>query len=70
MAMKMHPSITEERVSEAARRRRETLDNPGFCVGCGAEVGGCEPDAEYNECEACSEREVFGAEQLLLLMIF
>jgi len=41
-------------------------DNSGFCVSCGAEQGGCEPDARRYKCEACGDRAVFGAEELLL----
>jgi hypothetical protein len=39
----------------------------GFCLACGAENYGVEPDAEGYECEECGESEVYGAEQLLLL---
>lgn len=62
--MNMHHSITFTRLEEAVRRRNTTLDNPGFCVACGQEAGGCEPDARNYECESCGEREVFGADEL------
>ena len=42
-----------------------TLDNPGFCVACGEEADGCEPDARRYKCECCGERAVSGAEELL-----
>ena len=64
--MKIHPSITEERIVEACERRATTLDDPGFCLICGNEQGGCEPDARRCECEACGERQVYGAEELLI----
>lgn len=38
----------------------------GFCVACGSEQGGCEPDARNYECENCGKRSVFGAEELLI----
>jgi hypothetical protein len=41
-------------------------DCTGFCVSCGFEQGGCEPDARNYECENCGSLRVFGAEQLLL----
>lgn len=41
------------------------LGNPGFCLHCGAEASGVEPDAEGYECEACGEPQVFGAERLM-----
>jgi len=63
--MKMHKSITEDRILEAVHRHRESLDNPGFCLKCGAEAEGVEPDARAYECEACGEKAVYGAEELL-----
>lgn len=66
--MKMHKSITRERVCEAVEREMFGTDNPGFCLACGEEQEGCEPDAENYECEACGERKVWGAAQVLLLL--
>lgn len=63
--MKLHPSITSERVAEACEREMTTLDNPGFCIACGEEAEGCEPDARGYECEHCGMRKVYGAEELL-----
>ena len=62
--MKIHPSLTVERIMEAVECW-QTLDNPGFCVACGEDADGCEPDAERYECESCGKRAVYGAEQLL-----
>jgi hypothetical protein len=64
--MKIHPSLTAERITEAAERRLSTLDNPGFCICCGEEAEGCEPDAHEYECESCGEASVYGAEELLI----
>lgn len=44
-----------------------TLDNPGFCIRCGAEAEGCEPDARRYECENCGERGVYGLEELVMM---
>ena len=66
--MKIHPDITLERVLEAVERHRTTLDNPGFCIRCGADAEGVEPDARRCECECCGEPGVYGAEELLLHM--
>lgn len=63
--MKMHPSITEERVCAAVERGITSLDNPGMCVSCGQDQDGCEPDARNYTCESCGARSVFGAEELL-----
>ena len=63
----MHPSITAERLVEAVERAMTTVENPGFCLVCGAEVSeGCEPDAEQYECESCGEHAVYGAEEILI----
>lgn len=68
--MKAHPSITIDRIIEAVERHQTTLDNPGFCLACGEEVEGVEPDArKYEcECECCGEKKVYGAEELLLMV--
>lgn len=64
--MKLHPSITEERLMEACERRMTTLDNPGFCIECGNEQGGCEPDARGYRCESCGAlKGVYGCDELL-----
>lgn len=63
--MKLHRDITAERLYEAIARRATSLDNPGFCNACGEEAFACEPDARGYECEACGERAVYGAEELL-----
>ena len=43
-----------------------SLDNPGFCVVCGEENEGCEPDARCYRCEFCHNMSVYGAEEILL----
>lgn len=39
----------------------------GFCLACGAARDCCEPDARNYECEECGERQVFGAEELIIM---
>ena len=39
----------------------------GFCVECGAERECCEPDAREYECDECGQREVYGAEELIVM---
>ena len=65
--MKLHPSITPERIAEACERCYTTCDNPGICTACGADADGCEPDARDYECEACGARAVYGAEELAMM---
>ena len=66
--MKMHKSITVDRVCEAVQRETCSLDNPGFCVACGEEQEGCEPDAQRYKCEACGKKAVYGAAELLMYL--
>lgn len=66
--MKTHKTVTIERVRDAVERYANGLDNPGFCLACGHEQEGCEPDAHNYECESCGEKQVFGAEELLIMM--
>jgi hypothetical protein len=61
-----HKDVTLFAVLEAVERSHRSLDNPGFCIACGAEVEGVEPDARGLGCEACGEHQVYGAEELLL----
>ena len=66
--VKMHKSITIDRVTDAVNRHMTTLDNPSFCVACGEGVEGIEPDACGYECESCGEDKVYGADELLMHM--
>ncbi|MEK1928557.1 MAG: hypothetical protein AAAC47_01995 [Pararhizobium sp.] len=63
---KWHRSLTDDVVVGAAKRRMLSLDNPGFCLSCGLEHDGVDPDARRQTCEACGERQVYGAEELVL----
>ena len=42
-----------------------TQYNPDFCIRCGAEADGIEPDV----CEACGEPGVYGAAELALMVL-
>jgi hypothetical protein len=63
---KIHSCVTLERIMDAVERRETSLDNPGFCIACGEEQDGCEPDARGYLCESCGKHKVYGAEELLL----
>ena len=39
----------------------------GFCLACGNMQYNCEPDARHYKCEACGERQVFGASELMFM---
>lgn len=43
------------------------MDSPGWCLTCGEEVDGVEPDARKYLCECCGERKVYGMEELLTM---
>lgn len=61
----MKISFTE--LENAIHRSHTGTDNPGFCLSCGNEQDGCEPDARNYECEECGARKVFGAEEILMM---
>ncbi len=39
----------------------------GFCITCGAEAYGVEPDAREYVCEDCGSAKVYGAEEIALM---
>mgnify|MGYP001579567134 FL=1 len=41
--------------------------NWGFCLQCGMQQEGCEPDARRYKCEDCGKRSVYGAEEILMM---
>lgn len=61
--MKLNRTI----VMNAAERQMFGTDNPGFCIECGNEQEGCEPDAQRYTCEMCGEDKVYGAQELLIM---
>jgi hypothetical protein len=65
--MKLHASITKDRILAAVSESMFGMSDDGFCIACGADAMYIEPDAERYTCEICGERAVYGAEQLLLM---
>ena len=61
-------NLNTDEVVEAVGREMFGLDNPGFCIECGAEREGCEPDAREYECWDCGANAVFGASELLMFL--
>ena len=45
----------------------ENDDYLGFCLNCGWQQDGCEPDARNYECDECGHSAVFGAQELALM---
>jgi len=54
--------LDPEQIFEAA----QADDHTGFCIACGNEQQGCEPDARNLPCDACNKHKVFGAMELLI----
>jgi hypothetical protein len=46
----------------------EDGDMIGFCIACGEEASGCEPDARKYTCESCGAKKVYGAEEILMMI--
>jgi Zn finger protein HypA/HybF involved in hydrogenase expression len=44
-----------------------TMDTTGWCLACGHEVDGIEPDARKVMCEDCHQPKVYGLEELVLM---
>jgi hypothetical protein len=61
-----HPDLTDDVIMDAVERQLLSLDDPGFCIMCGNEQGGCEPDARRIKCESCGAKHVYGAEELAM----
>ena len=68
--MKIHESVTLDRITDAVKSQMFGLENPGFCLSCGADHDSCEPDACNYKCYECEKSQVFGASEVLLMMDF
>ncbi len=66
--MKIHTSITTDRVIALAQESMFGMGNPGICTACGEDAEGCEPDARGYTCDCCDENAVYGAEELMLII--
>ena len=58
------PKISMQQIIDAV----ESGEDMGFCLACGDEAYGVEPDARKYECESCGKEKVYGAEELLLMV--
>jgi hypothetical protein len=61
----MSKNMTLEDVMDAI----ESTEYIGFCLACGAQAEGVEPDARREECEQCGACKVYGAQELLLMLV-
>lgn len=55
---------------EQLTRSIESDSNEGYCLACGEEAYGVEPDARKYNCESCDKPKVYGAEELLMMGLF
>ena len=61
--------LTRKRILRAVEDSMAGIGNPGFCLACGADAEGVEPDAREYVCEECGEARVFGAEECMMSLI-
>lgn len=61
--MRLPGTLTADEILAAAQES----DGTGFCLACGEQADGVEPDAQGYECEACGKAKVYGAEELVLM---
>lgn len=52
---------------DALQAAIEADEYVGFCLACGGEAYGVEPDARKYECDECGAHKVYGAEEILLM---
>lgn len=58
-----------DEVVDAMEQSTFGMESIGFCVECGAQTDGVEPDAREYPCDACGECGVYGAEELLMYIV-
>lgn len=73
--MPRKPTKTQYRAKNGAMQWKPSLelvmalghDGYGFCLACGAEVPGVEPDMRRGECPECGAAKVYGGEEIALM---
>jgi len=60
-------TLDPDEVLEAAEEQMFGLGNAGFCLNCGEELEGIDPDARGDECECCGSQSVYGAQELVMM---
>lgn len=66
MTLKVHESVTRDRIIDLAKESMFGLESIGLCLACGEEVSNVEPDARKYTCECCGEPQVYGVEDLMI----
>ena len=65
---KIAERIVTLKLSESILNSVENDEEKGYCLMCGLEQHGVEPDARGRRCNACAEKAVFGAQELLVYL--
>jgi hypothetical protein len=60
-------NIPFEKIEAAIEENTFGFGNIGFCLACGEEADECEPDAEKYLCDNCGAKEVYGAEEIVMM---
>ena len=60
-------NIPHDELIVALKENTSTLSNWGFCLSCGNQQDGCEPDARNYPCDECNTYQVFSAEEILMM---
>jgi len=58
--------MTMDDLITQAEKSMFSLDDPGYCMACGTEVFGVEPDARGYQCEVCDENAVYGLQEIMM----
>jgi hypothetical protein len=64
--MKAKPTKAE--LLDLAMKLMEEDDYQGVCHACGATADCCEPDACNYTCVECNAKQVFGAEETIMML--
>ena len=59
---------TKDEILDSAMEACQADDNLGYCLACGDEAYGVEPDARRYTCESCEEPAVYGAEEIVMML--
>lgn len=62
----LNTKLDIDAVIDAAQNDEENL---GFCLNCGEEAYEVEPDARRYLCDCCGQRKVYGAQEILLMLV-
>ena len=69
MAIKRNPATGKiiAKTFSIAKLEAAVEHHYGFCRACGRKHKAIDPDARNYVCEACGRKQVFGAEELVLM---